>query len=84
MLEKELKQLQEACEEVEHDYRPPITFVVVQKHHHTRFFPVHNTDKVRVFVGVRSFSWMDSFLHVSFVHYCIGWKEWQGSSWHNC
>ncbi|CAI8054156.1 Protein argonaute-2 (Fragment) [Geodia barretti] len=45
VLEKELKQLQEACEAMEHDYRPPITFVVVQKRHHARLFPVDYGDK---------------------------------------
>ena len=49
VLEKELKQLQEACEAMEHDYRPPITFVVVQKRHHARLFPVDYGDKVHDF-----------------------------------
>ena len=31
-------QLATACLELEDDYRPPITFVVVQKRHHTRLY----------------------------------------------
>ena len=42
----ELQQLQMACEELEHDYRPAITFLVVQKRHHARFFPQEEKDKV--------------------------------------
>ena len=46
VLENELQALQQACEDLEHDYRPGITFLVVQKRHHTRFFPVNEKDKV--------------------------------------
>ena len=48
VLENELQALQKACEELGHDYRPGITFVVVQKRHRVRFFPVDDRDKVCV------------------------------------
>merc|ERR1712042_49864 len=39
VLSKELVAIRKACEELEQGYNPPITFLVVQKRHHTRFFP---------------------------------------------
>jgi len=39
VLSKELVAIRKACEELEEGYNPPITFLVVQKRHHTRFFP---------------------------------------------
>jgi len=30
----------QACNSLEADYLPPVTFVVVQKRHHTRLFPM--------------------------------------------
>ncbi|XP_049825505.1 protein argonaute-2-like isoform X2 [Aethina tumida] len=41
---KEIRALQEACRELEQDYAPKITFVVVQKRHHTRLFPLNRCD----------------------------------------
>jgi len=39
VLAKELLAMREACKELEEGYEPPITYLVVQKRHHTRFFP---------------------------------------------
>ncbi|KAK9840859.1 hypothetical protein WJX84_012195 [Apatococcus fuscideae] len=36
----EIPQIRMACEQVKSDYAPPITFIVVQKRHHTRIFPI--------------------------------------------
>lgn len=36
VLSHELKAIRDACTEVQEDYTPGITFVVVQKRHHTR------------------------------------------------
>jgi len=42
VLAEELVAIRAACTELEEGYNPPITFVVVQKRHHTRFFPADN------------------------------------------
>jgi len=39
VLANELVAIRQACKEIQEDYQPPITFIVVQKRHHTRFFP---------------------------------------------
>ncbi|XP_045828871.1 protein argonaute 5 isoform X2 [Trifolium pratense] len=43
----EVDAIRKACASIENGYLPPITFVVVQKRHHTRLFPVRReeTDK---------------------------------------
>ena len=38
VLQHELTALREACIKLENDYKPGITFIVVQKRHHTRLF----------------------------------------------
>ena len=38
MLQYELRQVREACTKLEDGYQPGITFMVVQKRHHTRLF----------------------------------------------
>ncbi|KAG0212796.1 hypothetical protein BGX28_005643 [Mortierella sp. GBA30] len=40
VLKTEIAALRAACRRLEEDYKPSITFVVVQKRHHTRFFPM--------------------------------------------
>lgn len=35
----------QACASLEEGYLPPVTFVVVQKRHHTRFFPMKHGDR---------------------------------------
>ena len=39
VLAKELCAIRAACTELEQGYKPAITYLVVQKRHHTRFFP---------------------------------------------
>jgi eukaryotic translation initiation factor 2C len=41
----ELNAIREACLKLEKDYQPGITYVVVQKRHHTRLFCVDNKDQ---------------------------------------
>ena len=36
VLAHELVAIQKACTDLEKDYKPPITLIVVQKRHHTR------------------------------------------------
>ncbi|KAI6659542.1 hypothetical protein LOD99_14466 [Oopsacas minuta] len=38
VLNQELRAVREACSELEADYKPGITFVTVQKRHHTHLF----------------------------------------------
>ena len=40
----ELDAIRKACASLEPDYQPPVTFVVVQKRHHTRLFASNHND----------------------------------------
>ncbi|XP_044756001.1 protein argonaute-2-like isoform X9 [Coccinella septempunctata] len=42
--QKELSAIRRACSKIEDGYEPKITFIVVQKRHHTRFFPTNRND----------------------------------------
>jgi eukaryotic translation initiation factor 2C len=39
VLNSELNAIRRACSSINQDYKPRVTFLVVQKRHHTRFFP---------------------------------------------
>lgn len=42
----ELDAVRKACAYIEADYQPPVTFIVVQKRHHTRLYPTDSmTDR---------------------------------------
>ncbi len=41
----ELDAIRKACASLEPDYQPPVTFVVVQKRHHTRLFASNHNDQ---------------------------------------
>ena len=43
---EELRAIQAACKLFCPEYNPGITIVIVQKRHHTRFFPVNPKDQV--------------------------------------
>ncbi|GBB99129.1 hypothetical protein RclHR1_03420012 [Rhizophagus clarus] len=47
VLQNEINAIRAACQALEHTYRPTITFVVVQKRHHTRFFPIDRRETDR-------------------------------------
>ncbi|KAI7870721.1 Piwi domain-containing protein [Spinellus fusiger] len=47
ILENEVAAIRAACLSLDATYRPSITFVVVQKRHHARFFPVDQRDADR-------------------------------------
>jgi eukaryotic translation initiation factor 2C len=46
VLQHELRSVREACMKLEEDYEPGITFIVVQKRHHTRLFCADHKDMV--------------------------------------
>ncbi|CAI7996150.1 Protein argonaute-2 (Fragment) [Geodia barretti] len=46
VLQHELRSVREACMKLEDDYEPGITFIVVQKRHHTRLFCADHKDMV--------------------------------------
>lgn len=50
MLQHELLAIREACIKLEKDYQPGITFVVVQKRHHTRLFCMDRNERVSIVV----------------------------------
>ncbi|KAI9293825.1 Piwi-domain-containing protein [Neoconidiobolus thromboides FSU 785] len=47
VLINEMKAIKVACASLESNYKPKITFVVVQKRHHARFIPVKREDEDR-------------------------------------
>ncbi|CAG8654669.1 2339_t:CDS:2, partial [Scutellospora calospora] len=47
VLDGEINALRAACASLNESYKPSITFVVVQKRHHTRFFPMDKKDADR-------------------------------------
>ncbi|KAK3837132.1 MAG: Piwi domain-containing protein [Linnemannia elongata] len=48
VLKTEVADLKAACQKLEAGYKPTITFVVVQKRHHTRFFPMRRDEGDRI------------------------------------
>ena len=48
VLHSELQSIMQACMDLERDYQPGITFIVVQKRHHTRLFCADRRDQVCV------------------------------------
>jgi len=44
VMQYELNEIWEACRMMEEGYRPTITYIVVQKRHHARFFPVRKEE----------------------------------------
>jgi len=49
VLQHEMRAIQQACLGLEKGYKPAITFIVVQKRHHARFFPMDG-NKVSFFI----------------------------------
>jgi eukaryotic translation initiation factor 2C len=45
VLRWEMNKIREACQSINTAYKPAVTFVLVQKRHHTRLFPVDPKDK---------------------------------------
>ena len=47
VVEAEIKAIRSACEALEKGYRPKVTFIVVAKRHHVRFFPTDRREADR-------------------------------------
>ncbi|RUP50486.1 Piwi domain-containing protein [Jimgerdemannia flammicorona] len=47
VMKTEIDAIKRACYSLEESYRPPITFIVVQKRHHARFFPINRSEADR-------------------------------------
>lgn len=47
VLEHEVRAIKQACKSLEDGYAPPVTFIVVQKRHHARFFVTDQRDADR-------------------------------------
>ena len=45
VLRSEVSAIRRACASLEQGYEPSVTFLVVQKRHHTRFFPMSREDE---------------------------------------
>jgi eukaryotic translation initiation factor 2C len=41
-----MNEIRTACQQINNAYKPAITFLIVQKRHHTRLFPVDAKDQV--------------------------------------
>lgn len=48
ILHYELLAIRDACIKLEKDYQPGITYIVVQKRHHTRLFCADRSERVRI------------------------------------
>ena len=45
VLNSEVNAIRRACISLNQEYKPKVTFLVVQKRHHTRFFPTRREDE---------------------------------------
>ena len=52
VLNHEMNEIREACIKI--GYKPGVTYVVVQKRHHTRFFPLDRKDQVCIYLNMIS------------------------------
>jgi eukaryotic translation initiation factor 2C len=82
VLREELRGVREACLKVDAKYRPKITFIVVQKRHHTRLFPEQTNDGCGKAKNVYPGSVIDKFIvHPDeFVFYLCSHAGIQGTS----
>jgi eukaryotic translation initiation factor 2C len=46
VLRNEVNAIRRACASLGAEYKPMVTFLVVQKRHHTRFFPIKREDEI--------------------------------------
>lgn len=58
----ELLAIREACISLEKEYQPGITYIVVQKRHHTRLFCADRNERVSLYTDSRPFYFFLSLL----------------------
>lgn len=87
LLQHELTAIREACIKLEADYKPGITFIVVQKRHHTRLFCADKKEQsgksgnipagTTVDVGITHPTEFDFYLcsHQGIQVCCLTWKK---------
>lgn len=78
VLAHELMAVREACARLEASYQPGITFIVVQKRHHTRLFCADKKEQVDDHAARR-----ERMVQLIVVLLVSVWKKWQYSSWYN-
>lgn len=74
----ELIAIRKACISLEEDYRPGITYIVVQKRHHTRLFCSDKAERVSSSprcVHLRDFYWSICSPSLTVLP-LAGWEEW--------
>lgn len=67
----ELLAIREACISLEKDYQPGITYIVVQKRHHTRLFCADRNERVRSFLSTELFCMYLAVSHRSLAACCF-------------
>ena len=70
VLQHELRSVREACMKLEEGYQPGITFIVVQKRHHTRLFCANPADMVRKYF----MTLIDAHLMIMHVSLILDWS----------
>lgn len=67
VLHHELLAIREACIKLEKDYQPGITFIVVQKRHHTRLFCTDKNERVSVRAPTHTHAHTHTYLSINIV-----------------
>lgn len=71
ILHYELLAIRDACIKLEKDYQPGITYIVVQKRHHTRLFCADKSERV----SQRREQWAETSKKTRHVHASFGLKK---------
>jgi hypothetical protein len=64
----EINAIRKACSQISNGYKPGITFVVVQKRHQTRFFPMDEKTDVGKLLFLYIFKLIRIYINVIFIY----------------